>query len=455
MKAKLSCYMKLSLIKASTLIFIAFFILLMPSPVQANNFFLGKQAASNGEYTTAYKLWLPLAKEGHTAAQHNIGQLYHYELGVQDQQKRWAIHWLTKAACQGNHSAQHQLGYIYYTKGQYETAAKWYEKAAHNVPEAAYSLGYLYQKGMGGEASPQKSYKWYQIAAAQDHTYAQMAIRLLPNHNTQFADYRDTLHWHNLATQSSNPIAQHNLGVAYRTGHGVYKNYSDALHWFRYAAAHQYSHARTNLGFMYLKGFDHQLPDYDEARFHFYAAAQEEHEVAQYALGIIYLEGIGVDENIELGLEWLHAAALQNYSLAHYTLGKYYTNKHKETQQHDIAFQWFQRAADTGMPRAHFQIGLMQLTGKGTDINVTQAFKSLLRAAAKSYAPASFKLGYMSEQGVGVSVDLPSAYRWYQKAEAQGHEDARLAATRVANAMGTRDSEPLLPTYHHIAKSAP
>ncbi len=43
----------------------------------------GQIAFAKGDYATAFKEWLPLANQGHAAAQSNIGFLYYQGLGVQ------------------------------------------------------------------------------------------------------------------------------------------------------------------------------------------------------------------------------------------------------------------------------------------------------------------------------------------------------------------------------------
>ena len=56
-------------------------------------------AYQRGDYATAYRLWLPLAQQGSSTAQQNIGRLYERGEGVpQDQQA--AMEWYRKEADQ-------------------------------------------------------------------------------------------------------------------------------------------------------------------------------------------------------------------------------------------------------------------------------------------------------------------------------------------------------------------
>jgi len=53
-------------------------------------------------------------------------------------------------------------------KPDYETAAKWFTKAAqHGVADSQYNLGILYARGIGVDQNLAESFKWFSLAAAQ------------------------------------------------------------------------------------------------------------------------------------------------------------------------------------------------------------------------------------------------------------------------------------------------
>lgn len=69
----------------------------------------GVIAAKKGDFKTALKVWLQLAKQGDANAQTNLARLYRDGLGVaQDYQE--AAKWYRKAADQGHAGAQANLG---------------------------------------------------------------------------------------------------------------------------------------------------------------------------------------------------------------------------------------------------------------------------------------------------------------------------------------------------------
>ena len=86
------------------------------TPVAAGDLEDGSAAFKAGDYQKAFRLWKPVAEQGHYGAQHNIGLMYAVGNGVpQDDAK--AVHWYTKAAKQGHGNAQNNLGFKY-AKGE-------------------------------------------------------------------------------------------------------------------------------------------------------------------------------------------------------------------------------------------------------------------------------------------------------------------------------------------------
>jgi hypothetical protein len=94
----------------------------------------GEYAAyDRSDYATALKVWLPQAKEGDTAAQTYVGEIYEKGLGVTP---------------------------------DYGVAAEWYRRAAEQGSERAQiNLGHLYEKGLGVERDAVTALYWYRQAS--------------------------------------------------------------------------------------------------------------------------------------------------------------------------------------------------------------------------------------------------------------------------------------------------
>jgi len=72
----------------------------------------GLSAYKKGDYKTALSEWLPLAEQGISQAQYNLGGMYAKGYGVSLSDKE-AIFWYKKAAEQAHPMAQYNLGLMY------------------------------------------------------------------------------------------------------------------------------------------------------------------------------------------------------------------------------------------------------------------------------------------------------------------------------------------------------
>ncbi len=90
-----------------------------------------------GDYATAYREFLPRARQGDAIAQYSLGNMYNNGHGVA-QDHAEAARWYRLAAEQGDATAQYNLGLMYHEgKGvaqDYVQALKWYNLAAANEP---------------------------------------------------------------------------------------------------------------------------------------------------------------------------------------------------------------------------------------------------------------------------------------------------------------------------------
>ena len=69
-------------------------------------------ALNSGDYVTARRLLLPMAKAGDADAQNRLGALYSAGLGGK-QDYKIAANWMLKSALQGNSSAQINISHLY------------------------------------------------------------------------------------------------------------------------------------------------------------------------------------------------------------------------------------------------------------------------------------------------------------------------------------------------------
>ena len=119
----------------------------MAAPVYANDFEEGLAAIYETDYDKALEKLRPLAEHGHAAAQYNLGVMYEWGNGVQ----------------QDN-----------------DQALKWYKRAAElSHKDAQNNLGALYSKGEGTEEDFIEALKWFMISAENGSEGGQKNIRIV------------------------------------------------------------------------------------------------------------------------------------------------------------------------------------------------------------------------------------------------------------------------------------
>ncbi|MGH7023842.1 MAG: tetratricopeptide repeat protein [Caulobacteraceae bacterium] len=130
--------------------------------------------------------------------------------------------------------------------------------------------------------------------------------------------------------------------------------------------------------------------DYAGAVRLFRQAADADNPAAQYNLGRLYVEGLGVP------------------------------------QDYKSAASWFREAADQGHPGAEFNLGLLYQEGHGFRRDGTQAAAWYRKAASQGYVDAQTRLAAMYAKGDGVAEDPAAAAKWYREAASHGDAGARL-----------------------------
>jgi hypothetical protein len=154
-------------------------------------------AIKKQKFEIAYSLWLPLAEDGNSSAQHNIAQLYRLGKGVPRSYKK-AAEWYLKAAELWHAPSQYNLALLY-ENGlgvaiNYAEALYWYRKAAKlDYGVAQFNLAVMYSIGQGMKRNLVEAYKWYDIAADKGIDDAEKNRDLLAKQMTeaQIAEARE------------------------------------------------------------------------------------------------------------------------------------------------------------------------------------------------------------------------------------------------------------------------
>ena len=163
--------------------------------------------------------------------------------------------------------------------------------------------------------------------------------------------------------------------------------------------------------------------------------AKAELPVAEYLIGLCYLNGRRVNRDEAKALDCFLKAAKQGcvpamtlYAEGYYTRGDHlFSRRGTNTPEQETARYWMEKAANLGDPVAQ--------TWMGSRIVGTPAERIdwLKKAVAVEYPEAEYLYGQSFELGTGVPEDRNQAIMWYEKAAAHKHSAAAAALERLSN----------------------
>ena len=207
------------------------------------------------------------------------------------------------------------------------------------------------------------------------------------------------------------------------------------------------------------------------------ALAQQGGVAEQFALGVVYQYGLGVEKDEKLAMEclrqaadagnplaqtllaqllvetddaetlpeavkWYRAAAEQGHAVAQYELGRCCKNSVGMENDYAQALKWYAKAAASGhLPSQYMLQYLSDVALGGVDsargilnkepdeslqeVSPVEIFRHLQSEADKGNALAQNNWGWCCENGVGRAINEPQAVKWYRLAAEQGHAAAQ------------------------------
>lgn len=314
------------------------------------------------------------ADQGNSKAQNNLGYAYLNGQGVM-QNYAEAFKLFQRAADQGSAAAQSNLGYMY-LNGQGmpkndASALAWFKKAADKGNTTAIEAIEAYRKKAAlGDAIAQTNLGvMYSNGHGSIKSYAEIMKTYSKNLST-LQDLSEALRWFQRAAAQGNSIAQLNIGLMYQKGLGVIQNDSESRKWMLLAAEQGNASAQYLMGTYSTAGFIlsqtgnapqiNRAANYPEMLKWFRKSADHGHPLAQNDLGDMYANGEGVSKSYTEALKWYLKAANQGNTRSQMTLGIMYADGRGVVQNDTEALKWFQMAVAQGYERAQSRVLAMQ-----------------------------------------------------------------------------------------------
>ncbi|MHC5226501.1 tetratricopeptide repeat protein [Ignatzschineria sp. LJL83] len=195
----------------------------------------------------------------------------------------------------------------------------------------------------------------YLLEAQQQYLFSR-------NKNLQTEDYLKIYELFEKAAENGEEEAYYYLGIMNDAGEGVPQDREKALYWFHKSVDTGNEEALARMGSIYLH--DEEVQDYTKAREIFEKTVESErNETAEYYLGRIYAEGLGVEQDYQQALEWFkksadpfHAIGMTGYHplalRAMLKVGKLYEEGLVGEKDYTAAEPWYDKACHLELQEA-------------------------------------------------------------------------------------------------------
>jgi hypothetical protein len=224
------------------------------------------------------------------------------------------------------------------------------------------------------------------------------------------------------------------------------KDYQRAYHEWKAAADAGKAEAQFDLGLLYAQGLGVRR-DLSEAARWYRKSADQGNAQAEFALGQMYSRGWGIPRDEADAIRWLQMAnsvdsegpptdwtPVEGYGMP------------KDQKQ---AAYWYQQAADNGHAEAQFNLARLYSSGEGVKRDEEQAARWVSASATQGFAPAQANFGERYVTGRGVTQDDKRAYLWLTLAFLHG--DKSVEKLRAAEAAKLKPAE--VAEQEHLAQN--
>ncbi|KAK9727627.1 hypothetical protein K7432_001711 [Basidiobolus ranarum] len=206
-------------------------------------------------------------------------------------------------------------------------------KGSNEVDIASrFYLGKMYES-----IDPVKAFEYYISAAKNDHIASQLKLAAMYEIGKEkssivvvYRNIEKSFYWHLQAAKNGNAEANYIVGTSYSNGHGVEKSYLEAIKYFKKAmdlaypsldgANHEsdssqargyyafFVNSAFRTGLMYLEGGNGIAPDPSLALEFWKQSAATGHAQSMYNTGILYLNGVGTEKNLDEASRYIQNA---------------------------------------------------------------------------------------------------------------------------------------------------
>jgi TPR repeat protein len=284
-----------------------------------------------------------------------LAVLYDFGYGVSQDRIKGAG-FARRAADLGNVNGMYWTGKHFMDGQGFEkdplAACQWFDKAAReNYSYAQLEIGRCFYNGLAGERNHESAFYWLIRAARAGLPQAQELVAgMYDSADGVAGDEVQAAAWYRKAAEQDDVYGMMQLGAHFRQGKGVAWSEAEAMRWFEKAARKGYAAAQSSLAQGYLAGLGQSAgqgrQDYQQAAYWFDLAAKQGEGFAQLNLGVMYENGWAVPQDLDRAKQF-YAQASQSSNAAAAKVGKEY---HDALASATSQAQASQRSRTVGKP---------------------------------------------------------------------------------------------------------
>jgi len=182
--------------------------------------------------------------------------------------------------------------------------------------------------------------KYFYAAAIKGHSKSQHNLACLYK-NDAYPNFTKAMYWHKEAANSGNTESKYDIGLMYCRGEGVEQDYEQAIKWLKRAGDDGHAEAWNKIGSIYYNIKEYRKSDdYLKAFTYFYKGAKAGDIIAQYNLGIAYMDDNKLKQDFNAALYCFEKAANNGKFQALKKLDELYKTGKAKNSKYKSAAEW-------------------------------------------------------------------------------------------------------------------
>lgn len=275
---------------------------------------LNRGIGTKQNHAEATRWFLKAAEEyGDINAMYVLGLKYRDGIGIPKDADE-GLKWLSSSSEMGNIRATIELANMYRrgigVERNTTKCLKMYEKAANmGDTNSMLQIASIYRDGQGVEKDTKRAQEWATMFADRnrlnlENTLADILLRRYENEDWR----KESFEWFRDCAESGLISAEAQIGNMYRDGIGTEADLSKAVEWYSKAAESGNTGAMVELASMYMKGCG-AIKSPEKSIQLLKKASNLHNHIANYLLGIMLRDGIGVEVNYDMAKKYLNLSA--------------------------------------------------------------------------------------------------------------------------------------------------